>query len=157
MTAELRPATLADHAVIMDALLKMLDKSPAPQMKYADENTARAHLYTAIRDGMVWFVGGYMIMVDVGSDWYSNRKYLIEQMILKAYPFNKAATVRDAIAALDTLREHYGCVLTAVGDTQIGMMTPLYLEAGYLPVGTQLIKENYHRLGKKEDGDSRTD
>lgn len=157
MTAQLRRGTLADHAVIMHALLKLLEKSPAPQMKYADESTARAYLYDAIRDGRLWFVGGYMILVDVGSDWYSNRKYLIEQMILKVYPNHPDTTVHDAIAALDTLQEHYGCVMTVVGDTQIGMMTPHYIEAGYTPIGTQLIKEHINGVCKKKDRHSSTD
>jgi hypothetical protein len=137
----MRQATIADAVDIIDALLLMLLYSPAPQMKHADPYTASDNVQAACAEGRVWFVGGYAIMVEVGCDWYSNKPYLIEQIILKVHKNDKTKTVQDAVAALDDLREHYGCVLTCVGDTQIGYMTPIYEAAGYKVVGTQLIKE----------------
>lgn len=127
----------------MAALLAMLKYSPAPQMKYAEPDVARAYLISAIAEQRVWFMGGYMLMVDVGSDWYGRRKYLIEQIILKVYRDDDSVKLETVIGnGLAYLADFYSCVATVVGDTQVGYMTPKYLAAGFQTLGTQLIKEN---------------
>jgi hypothetical protein len=138
----LRIANLGDMDHIMSCLVALLSKSPAPQMKYADTAVARQYIKRAVYEQRVWFVGGYMLMVDVGSDWYSAEPYLIEQIILKVYPEDKTATVHDAVASLDVLRKKFNCVMTVVGDTQIGYMVDIYKAAGYKHAGVQLVKEN---------------
>lgn len=135
----MRYATQDDVAAIMAVLIRLLDKSPAPQMKYAVPSVAERNIRLAIDEGRGVFVRGYFIMFDIGPDWYTDKNYLIEQIILKVH---NDGNVRDAVKALDVLRKKFNCVLTAVGDTQIGYMTPIYKEEGYIVAGTQLVKEH---------------
>ena len=133
-------ATQEDVPRIMWALLCLLNKSPAPQMKYADYDVAEASIRRAVDEGRAWLIHGYFIMVDVGSDWYTAGKYLIEQIILRVD--REPHPVNVAVHALDYLKAHFDCVAIVVGDTQIGHMTPIYEAEGYKFLGTQLIKEN---------------
>jgi hypothetical protein len=136
----MRKATQADLNHMMDELLALKEYSPAPQVQYAEPEVARAYLAAAIERGEVWFTGGYAAVVQVGSDWYSSKRYLIELIILKVYPW-QGGRVEDAIKLLDDIADLYSCVAIAVGDTQVGYMTPKYIAAGYTTLGTQLIKE----------------
>jgi hypothetical protein len=153
----MRQAVLGDVGPIMTALLAMLAKSPAPQMRYAEPSTAAWSVRFAIKEGRGFVLGGYFIMVDIGSDWYTPACYLIEQIILKIDPADKTATVRDCIAALDKIADIFGCSAIAVGDTQVGYMTPLYHAAGYTTLGTQLMKERTDGIRPKGNRGSSTD
>lgn len=135
----MRPADELDVFAIMRALLAMLPKSPAPQMKYANPDAAERSVRRAIAEGRAFIAFGFFIMVDVGSDWYTDETYLIEQIILRVY--DTADKVGAAVSCLDLIAAKFGCVLTVVGDTQVGYMTPHYTRAGYSPLGTQLVKE----------------
>lgn len=136
----MRKAEKLDLDVVMQKLKAMLDYSPAPQMRYADYHVAMASVVRAMREGRAYICNGYFIMVDVGSDWYTDRRYLIEQIILKVY--DAPHTVASAIAGLEEIAKEHGCHAIAVGDTQVGYMTPLYQAAGFTTIGTQLIKES---------------
>lgn len=140
----MRAALSTDVNLIMGKLIKMLTYSPAPQMKFANKDAARANVVKAIQEARAYICNGYFIMVDVGSDWYSYDRYLIEQIILKID--DRAGGVEIAIKALDELMVKFDCAACAVGDTQVGFMTPYYQAAGYVTLGTQLIKENNHRV-----------
>jgi hypothetical protein len=118
----------------------MLAKSPAPQMRYADLETALLYImHIAGVQGRAWIVDGYLVLYDIGADWYSKKPYLIEQLILKVYDTD--APVENAIAFLELRAKAHGCVMVAAGDTQVGYMTPKYQAAGYSVLGTQLYKE----------------
>ena len=134
----MRLADESDCPAIERKLLWMLKANPEHQMQYADTEVAFAYVRQAMREGRAYYLDGYFIMVDVGSDWYTSRKYLIEQIILKIHPTTSPVSV--AIAALDRIREIHGCVAIAAGDTQVGYMTPHYHAAGYITLGTQLFK-----------------
>lgn len=137
---KMRRADLFDLPVIKDALLAMLAKSPAPQMKYGDIDIALNYLiYDAIPDGHAWVADGYLILVSKGRPWYSAEEFLIEDLILKIGESERG--VAAAIEALEVLAERFGVPLLAVGDTQIGYMTPKYEAAGFKVLGTQLYKE----------------
>lgn len=135
----MRHARFGDVSPVMGALIRMLDKSPAPQMQYAHPAAAEASICWAIKERRAYIVHGYFVMVDVGSDWYTFNKYLIEQIIIKVYDTHLPVTA--AIECLDAIAREHGCEAIAVGDTQVGYMTPLYQAAGYKTIGTQLIKE----------------
>lgn len=137
----MRLATQHDVASIMRPLIAMLAKSPAPQMKFATPIAAEIGVRNAIHEGRGFIFGGYYVMVDVGSDWYTDKVYLIEQIILKIDPEDKSFNVQQIVFLLDTLRERFKADAIVVGDTQIGYMTPIYQAAGYTMLGTQLIKE----------------
>lgn len=135
----MRLATQHDVSDIMAALRKLKAKSPAYQMQFADEAAAECGVRIAIYEGRGWLVAGFFIMVDVGPEWWSNKTFLIEKIILR---IEKTDTpVQVAVDALDTLATHYGCDAVIVGDTQVGYMHGQYIAAGYAPLGTQLMKE----------------
>jgi hypothetical protein len=138
---EMHPVTLDDVPAIMTALLALQQYSPAFQMRYADPVTAEAYLRQAIGEGRGWRAGGYFVMVDPGSDWYSPTRYLIEQIILKVWPDDKSWHLDTVVRlGLPFLKDYYGCEAIVVGDTQIGYMTQVYLRHGYTALGTQLMK-----------------
>lgn len=136
----MRKAQPLDMVPVFDKLLALLDKSPAPQMQYADAGAAWVSLENAIAEGRAYIAHGYFVMVEVGRDWYTYKTYLIEQIILKVYDTH--LPVSEAIACLDAIAREHGCEAIAVGDTQVGYMTPLYQAAGYKTIGTQLMKES---------------
>jgi hypothetical protein len=118
----------------------MLDKSPAPQMRYASLSKAMQYILgQATYEGRAWIADGYLVLYDIGSDWYTDKVYLIEQLILKVYKTDEPVTT--AIAFLEQRARLHGCVMVAAGDTQVGYMTPKYQAAGYSVLGTQLYKE----------------
>lgn len=136
----IRQAVIGDGADIMRALHETWRKNPNNQMKFVDVQKAQDKVADAIESGRLVIVDEeFAIMYDVGSPWYSSAKFLIEDMVLRIRP--GSTPVRVAIQALDVLSESFGCVLTAVGDTQVGYMTQRYLDEGYKILGTQLIKE----------------
>jgi len=134
-----RLAQVGDIEVIMRALFQMLEYSPAPQMKYAEPIEAELSIRHAIHEERAWMHAGYFIMCDFGREWYSSKTFLIEQIILKVE--STEVPVDKAIAYLDTIARQRGCVLVAVGDTQVGYMAPKYQAQGYTLLGTQFIKE----------------
>jgi hypothetical protein len=136
----LRRATEYDTTLVMTALLKMLDKSPAPQMKLAVPEVAYRALKNAAADGWLYVYGDFAILVDVGRPWHSDKRVLIEEIIVR---FRRAHhnTVESAVAQLEILARQFGCVAVAAGDTQIGYMAPRYTAAGFITLGTQFYKE----------------
>jgi hypothetical protein len=140
-----RNASAADMLPIRRALADLQKISPAPWMKLTDLPTAMGNIARQSREGTVKFFGGYMVMFEIGSTWFTPKRCLLEQIVLKVYPWDKTFTIEQVVhAGLDQLASHYGCEATVVGDTQIGLMTPLYTAAGFVPIGTQLFKENTH-------------
>lgn len=135
--------------LIKVALLNMLAKSTAPQMKHADINTALFYIRLASSTQKAWLVDGYLVLYDVGSDWYSDKTYLIEQLILRVY--KTEAPVEVAINFLAERAKFHGCVMVAAGDTQCGIMTPKYQAAGYSVLGTQLYKEITDGISSQAD------
>lgn len=151
----IRKATQHDVADIMAALRRMKANSPAIQMKYTDEVSAECGIRHAIHEGRGFVVDQYFIMVDVGKEWYSSVNILIEQIILKLHPTPFPVTI--AIEALDLIAAKYGCALTAVGDAQVGYMTPFYHALGFQTLGTQLIKENHLGICSQAHGSAGSD
>lgn len=132
----------ADH--IIEAMMAGLAGSPAAHMKYLDLEKAKEYVCQAIADKHVWVCGSYGVMVDVGCDWYSSTPYLIEQLVFK-FPGLHSSPAQPLHYVLNEglteIAKYFGCRVVVAGDTQIGYMTPKYLQAGFQVLGTQLIKE----------------
>ena len=128
----------SDDEAVRASFLRMLEKSPAPQMKLADIDTAMAYYQKAKLAGDATFVGSFLLLSSIGCPWYTKYPVLIEDLILRIYPGKDE--VEHVIEALDWIAESCGCHAIAVGDTQIGYMTPKYEAAGYQRLGTQLFK-----------------
>jgi hypothetical protein len=118
----------------------MLDKSPAPQMRLVENHTAWLHLCEAKSASLLYVYGDFGILVDVGSPWYTSKRVLIEEIIVR-FRKDYGNTVESAIAQLDVIARIHGCVAVAAGDTQIGLMSDRYLAAGFQALGTQFYKE----------------
>lgn len=126
--------------MIYTALLSMLDKSPAAQMKLCEPEVAGKALQRAKAEKRLFVYGDFGILVDVGSPWHTSKQVLIEEIIVR-FRRDHGNTVESAIEQLSVLAREFGCVAVAAGDTQIGLMAPRYLAAGFQPLGTQFYKE----------------
>lgn len=135
----MRNATFVEADAAMRALVAMREKNPGKQMRFADEDTAHLHLHNAVAAKRAVVVQGYFILFDIGRPWYSKEDFLIEDLIIRIERTD--APVRVAIDALSELAKGYHCVAVISGDTQIGLMAPQYLAAGFVPLGSQFIKE----------------
>lgn len=138
----MKHATNQDVARIMVALHALWAKSNATHMGMVDPMAAELSVRHAVHQGRGWLIGPYFVMVDHGQDWYSSKKFLMEQIIIRieADDPQHRWIVEDVIERLPELRDAYGCDAIVVGDSQIGMMVPKYLAAGYTKVGVQLMK-----------------
>ena len=118
----------------------MLGYSPAPQMRLVQPKYARSALHLARLAGRLYVYGDFGIFVDVGSPWYTTKPILIEELIVRFRRVYKNR-VESAVAQLDEIGKEHGCVAVGAGDTQIGLMAPHYLAAGFQVLGTQFYKE----------------
>jgi hypothetical protein len=126
--------------LIFRAMLKMMQYSPAPQMKLVEPAVAHERLMKAREDGRLYVLGDFGIFVDVGSPWYTSKQVLIEEIIVR-FRRHFDNVVDTAIEALTRIAKLHGCVAVAAGDTQVGYMAPRYLAAGFSTLGTQFYKE----------------
>lgn len=131
----MRPPLPEDWPAIEARLRRMLVRNPNNQMKLVDEDHAlsMARLMPSVVND------GYFILYDVGSPWYTRKRVLIEELILRIGPTEAGA--RGAVRCLETLAREQGCLAIASGDTQVGAMVPHYLAEGFIPLGTQMFKE----------------
>lgn len=123
---------------IRTALTGLLVHSDAAHMKYANLEHAMQYIEQASLAGKAHVVSDVFVMFDIGSDWYSKELYMIEQLVLK---LSKYGDVPKAVAFMDNMARVFGVKAIAAGDTQVGAMTPHYIQAGYKVLGTQFIKE----------------
>lgn len=137
---DLQTPSFQETNAIHEALVRMLEYSPAPQMKLAEPATAYAHLHNARRTGLLFTYGDFAILIDVGSPWHTTKLVLIEEIIVR-FRKGHGGTPEGAVAQLETLAKLHGCVAVAAGDTQIGVMAPRYIAAGFQPLGSQFYKE----------------
>ena len=137
----MRDATLGEMDPIMTALRKWEMKSTAVHTKLLHLDTARENIRRAIKERRVKFVGGYMVMFDIGADWFTNREVLIEQFIMKVYEHDTSMSAQDAVNALAIVAQDYGVPAIFAGDTQTGHMISKYQTAGFQVLGVQLVKE----------------
>lgn len=134
------PATLDKRMLYYDKLLELKSKSPSVKMALVEPAKAFIGLTEFLEQGRAVEVGDYLILYDYGPTWYSSKLHFIEELTLR---FQKVYRnpVEDAVAAIEVLARNIGARAIAVGDTQVGLMTPYYLAAGYSMLGTQLFKE----------------
>ena len=137
---KIEQASLSKRELYFDKLLELKAKSTSAKMCMVEPAKAFISLTEFLEQGRAVEVGDYLILYDYGPTWYSSKLHLIEELTMR---FQKLYNnpVQDAVAALDVLARNIGARAIAVGDTQIGLMTPYYLDAGYTTLGTQLFKE----------------
>lgn len=136
----MRLANQHDAAAIVAALAHLQTVSPNPQMKHSDIMAAECGVRDFIHRGCALIVGDYAILFETGRMWYSNTEFLFEQLVIR-FKRDELNTVQDAISKLELFAKEYGCSVIVVGDTQIGHMTKVYTELGFVPIGTQLLKQ----------------
>ena len=140
MSGNMRPVIESDFPIIRTNLLKIQEKNPARQMVQATIEPAMAYVEQAVKENRCYIVDDtFFVMFDVGSLWFSNEKFLLEQLVMRISPNN--FHVGNAVQALTELAKFHGATRIVSGDTQLGLMTKHYLADGYEPLGTQLIKE----------------
>lgn len=136
----MRPVLQDEIALVINTLIAMREKNPGKQMMHSDPEIARAYIKQAVVENRCYMVDDtFFIMFDVGCLWFTDTPFLLEQLVLRVRSHN--FHVGNAIDALAELAKFHGCTTIVAGDTQVGVMTPHYINAGYQPLGTQLIKE----------------
>jgi hypothetical protein len=136
----IRTATLANYDKYIAALLLLKDKSKNPKMVAVSERAARIHVRQAIREGCAFEVGDYFVLADVAIPWYSDEEHLVEDLTIR-FRTEYNNPVSGVAEFLINLARSRGCKYAVVGDTQRGLMVPVYEAAGFTPIGTQLFKE----------------
>jgi hypothetical protein len=109
-------------------------------MRLCEEHVAYAALHRARDEARLYVYGDYAILFDIGSPWHTSKKLLIEEFVLR-FRREYGNAVDGAVAQLDELARALGCAAVAAGDTQVGLMSPRYVAAGFQPLGTQFYKE----------------
>jgi len=134
----MRIAFSIELPAILCALKKLQDKSTAPQMPFSSLDKAGRSILKWIEDGDAWIVGDYFVVATVGTMWYSEELMVFEHLVIRVYSSNQnpISTVTDFLKALCVTE---GCAAVIVGDAQFGRMIPVYKDAGFSEVGTQLI------------------
>lgn len=95
-----------------------------------------------IEQGRAYVVGGYLVMTDVVTPWYSHDKVLQEWLVLKLY---KQGAVKDIPEALLEIARRQGCRSVISGDSSpVNIMSRAYEEAGWAPLTKSYTKEVIH-------------
>lgn len=84
----------------------------------------------------------YLVIYDVGELWWSDKKVLAENMILRIY--NGQAKFSDIMKTLDVLAEINNCGYIDVGtalNKDMDRLNQKFIEHGYEPVQYNLIKK----------------
>jgi hypothetical protein len=136
-----RYATHADLEALGAAAWGYTAVSKAPHVRYADELTVSLAIAKAIAEQRILISGDYAAMFDIGSDWFSNKPMLIEQLVWRFQKVvrNPVSNIIDELTSTALVR---GCVAVVCGDTQgLGIMASHYTAAGFTCLGTQHMKE----------------
>jgi hypothetical protein len=136
----MRLGTQVDASLIVKALGELQKRSPNPQMQYSDLTVAARGVNDFIDSGRCLIVGDYAILFEIGKIWYSATEFMMEQLLIR-FKSDEGNSVHDAVSGLELFAKEYGCSVLIVGDTQIGHMTKVYTEHGFVPIGTQLLKQ----------------
>lgn len=134
----MRQATDADYSTIRTAVKRLYLSSAVPWMKFSDLGKAMVSIAEWLSAGDVWIVGDYAVIATVGTMWSSSALMVFEHLVIRVTNTEKnpISTVTDFLKALCITE---GCAAVVVGDTQRGLMTPVYEQAGFVPLGTQLM------------------
>lgn len=143
------PASLGKRQIYFDELLKLRAKSPSAKMAMVEPAKAFIGLTEFLEQGRAVEVGDYLILYDYGPTWYSSKLHFIEELTIRFQRVHRNP-VEDAVAAIEVLARNIGARAIAVGDTQVGLMTPYYLAAGYSMLGTQLFKEIRYGISSED-------
>lgn len=142
----MRPVSLGDMAQITGRL-SWLKAKGGYLPDHADVETAVAGIVEYNRRNCAVIHEGFLILFDVGKEWFSDHIYLFEKFVLKLEPTAQAVMVP---AILESMAIHFGCDAVIAGDSLAGKMTPFYERAGWSHLGTTLTKEITHV--RRQDG-----
>lgn len=132
--------TEEQHRLVREAFTRHFERSTSAQHPLAayasvDEGCdaiAQGHIKAVI-------AGGYVIVYDVGSLWYSRALILFEEMVLRLG--SRPRAVGDVPALLEELARLYECTAVVSGNAIARPgLTRVYERAGYWPVATRFYK-----------------
>jgi hypothetical protein len=135
----MRLADQEDLPDIVKCLRWVKKHSPSAKMQNIDDAKCITHVEDRIKEGKVLIAYGCMIMFDTGTDWFSYEKGMFEEMFM-SMNYKHGHDIPKAIDFLIRYAENIGCKYIAVGDTQIGLMAPYYMNSGFSPSGSQLYR-----------------
>lgn len=92
---------------------------------------ACANASRAISEGNAYIVGGYFVLAEAVSPWYSDVRVLQESLVMRVYPGGNAL---DVAKALQDIAARLGCSWVATGDMgKYQLMAKAYLAEGFQP------------------------
>lgn len=122
-------------------LLNLLSLSKAAHMKHVNIHAAEANLRHYIDQGLVWRFGAYIVIIEVGSEWFTDEPFLIEKLVIKTEDNPEWSLNEVLTTGLEGLKNYYSCAAIVAGDTQTGYMNPHYTRAGFHTLGSQFYRE----------------
>lgn len=129
--------TVKQWALLKLALHKLLASQYSPQMQWGNVDTAMEYLQSG--DARVHPVGDFVVVTKAITIWYSTEVFLMEMLVIRIS--NEVGNkIGDVVEYLEYARKMNGAVAVVTGDAQKGLMSPVYLKAGFRPCGQQFIK-----------------
>lgn len=138
MASELRLATMHDVPAIMAVLAVVQGKSDTGK-KLGSLIESELAIRFAIHEDRGYMYDNVFMFFEIGSLWYSERRTLFEQMVLKLGKMT--GTFADVVAQFDIIAKRHNCTAVVVGDSQARTMVHRYEAAGYKQSAIQLYKE----------------
>lgn len=134
----MRLAQREDLPALEAALRKLVDKSPALHMQFADWHVGWTYVQMQVNAGNVLIVGDFAVFVSITPLWFTSKRFVIEDLVLRIS--RESGTALDEIpAALKLLAKFENCVGVVSGDTQVGRMDQVYNDASFSLLGRQFI------------------
>lgn len=110
-----------------------------PWFKFINPDVVLTRLLT---NPLVWIINEtYLVSLEVGSPWYTDKRLVEEQLVVKLYP-EGPGSFAEVTEFLKAVPEWVGAEGTGVGTALTEYDAPLvqkYTEAGFVPVATTLF------------------
>ena len=127
----------ADYELIVPRLRRLKEKGGIlPDLSTVEDAWEGIESYALAKRAVIH--GGFLILFDIGQEWYSTKMIFCEKLVMRVYDYGQADTIPGI---LTRLAEHHGCEVAMAGDALAGKMTPHYEQAGWRHLGTTLMKE----------------
>lgn len=136
-----RVAGGSDWFIVAEALHRIAQCTLAPtKLMHRDVDWLKAYNYLTTIEG-VYIVGGYLVVYEVGTPWYSNASILSELLIVRV---GRGGTIKGVAQFLRKRAKALGADFIAVG-TAFAKSDPalsrLYQAQGFTPEAITLTSE----------------
>lgn len=127
---------------IEDSVRAVPDSALGKLGKFVSRDRVLEHLTAELNAGNVLFVGGCIVLYDVGTPWWANTRVLFEELVIRDVTL-RGVTV-DLARVVDELKAEARfrrCGLVVFGDMLSGRAAEGYKRAGFTPSGESFTVE----------------